>query len=98
MSNITRQYALELANLYGIQINENSKKHLVEDIDGDVTELKKQDIPDLVGFDFCNGTKWYNVDDSDFNYDSVNEHSINIKFNLKGNICKFTVEELKGVA
>lgn len=98
MSNITREYALELANLYGIEINENSNNHLVENIDGDVTEFKRQDIPDLFGIDFDASIKWHNMNNSDFNCGNVNEHSINIKFNLEDNVCEFTVEELKGVA
>lgn len=52
MSNITREYALELANLYGIKVNENSKEHLVEDINGNITELKEQDISEIFGIDF----------------------------------------------
>ncbi|MGN9160306.1 hypothetical protein [Clostridium sulfidigenes] len=98
MSNITREYALELANLYGIEINQNSNEHLVEDMNGDITELRIQDVPDLFGIDFDASIKWHNINNSDFNCDNVNEHSINIKFRLEDNICEFTVEELKGVA
>lgn len=98
MSNITRAYALELANLYGIEINQNSNEHLVEDTNGDITELKIQDVPDLFGIDFGASIKWHNTNNSDFNCDNVNEHSISIKFNLENNMCEFTAEELKGVA
>lgn len=98
MSNITREYALELANLYGIEVNENSKEHLVEDVNGDITEFERQDIPELFGVDFCASIKWHDIKDSDFDYDNVNEHSISIKFNLEDNISEFTAEEVKGVA
>jgi len=67
MSNITREYALELANLYGIKVNENSKEHLVEDINGNITELKEQDISEIFGIDFEDNIKWHDTKDSDFN-------------------------------
>lgn len=57
MSNITRQYALELAKLYGIVVNKNSKVHLVEDENGNITEFKIQEIPDLVGINFDDSKK-----------------------------------------
>lgn len=57
MSNITREYVLELANLYGIEINKDSNEHLVEDLNGNITEFKSQDIPDLVGMDFDDSVK-----------------------------------------
>jgi len=52
MSNITRDYALELASLYGIEINEDSSEHLIEGINGEISQLKRADIPDLFGIDF----------------------------------------------
>lgn len=51
MSNLTREYVLKLADLYGIEINEDLKEHLVEDINGNITELNRQDIPDLFDID-----------------------------------------------
>lgn len=57
MSNLTREYVLELARLYGIEVNKDSKEHLVEDIDGNITEFNIQDIPDLVGIDFDDSIK-----------------------------------------
>lgn len=57
MSNITRDDVLELARLYGIEVNKDSKEHLVEDENGNITELKIQDIPDLVGINFDDSTK-----------------------------------------
>lgn len=98
MSNITREYALELAKLYGIEVNENSKEHLVEDVNGHITEFERQDIPELFGLGFDSDIKWHDIEDSNFDYDSVNEHSISIKFNLEDNISEFTAEEVKGVA
>ncbi len=98
MSNITREYALELAELYGIKVNENSNEHLVEDIDGNITELKEQDISEIFGIDFEANTEWYNTKDSEFSHYNVNEQSISIKFDLEDNMHEFTAEELKGVA
>lgn len=98
MSNITREYALELAKLYGIEVNKNSKEHLVEDANGDVTELERQDLSELFGIGLDSDIKWHDIEDSNFDYDSVNEHSISIKFNLEDNISEFTAEEVKGVA
>lgn len=98
MSNITREYALELAKLYGIEVNQNSKEHLVEDVNENITEFERQDIPELFGLAFDSDIKWHDIEDSNFDYDSVNEHSISIKFNLEDNISEFTAEEVKGVA
>lgn len=49
MSNLTRGDVLKLADLYVIEINEDSKEHLVEDINGNITEFNRQDIPELIG-------------------------------------------------
>lgn len=98
MSNITREYAFELANLYGIEVNKNSKNHLVEDANGDITKFERQDIPELFGIGFDPDIKWHDIEDSNFDYDSVSRHSISIKFNLDDNISQFTAEEVKGVA
>ncbi len=57
MSNLTREYVLELARLYGIEVNKDSKEHLVEDENGNITEFKSQDIPDLVSINFDDSTK-----------------------------------------
>lgn len=57
MSDLTREYVLELAKLYRIEINKDSKEHLVEDIDGNITEFNRQDIPDLVGMNFDDSVK-----------------------------------------
>lgn len=98
MSEITREYALELAKLYGIDVNENSKEHLVEDSNGNIAELEQQNIPELFGVGFASDIRWHNIEDSKFDYNSLNENSISIKFNLKDNTSEFTAEEVKGVA
>ena len=98
MSNINKEYVLEIANLYGIEINENSDEHLVEDINGNITKLKKEDIPKLFGIELENAITWYSVENVDFNINTVIENSINVKFNSENNMYEFTADELIGVA
>lgn len=66
------------------------------DINGDITKFDIQDIPELFGVGFDSYIKWHDIENSNFDYDSVNEHSINIKFKLEDNISEFTAEEVKG--
>ena len=61
MSNITREYALELAKLYGIEVNKNSNEHLVEEKNGNIIKFKIQDIPDLIGINFDDSKKWFSI-------------------------------------
>lgn len=60
MSNLTREYVIELARLYEIEVNKDSKEHLVEDKNGNITELKVHDIPGLVGINYKQGDGYAN--------------------------------------
>lgn len=83
MSNITREYVLELAKLYGIEVNKDSKQHLVEDENGHITELKKQDIPELFGVDFDSDIKWYHIEDNEFQHNNHNDEELSYKQELE---------------
>lgn len=40
-------------------------------MNGDITEIKIQDVPDLFGIDFDASIKWHNINNSNFNSLSV---------------------------
>lgn len=100
-NDITKEYILELAQLYGIEVYETSQNHMVEDVDGTIRPLLDSDYDDVFGFKNEENIDWINLDNcymDEFKNSKVSGNTLKVKLFNDEDTKRFNSEQLKGVA